>query len=396
MACVGNMIDICKSHMRWELDSLVIYYAHEKTDQTQSRTDIPRHIYANPYQPDVCPILALGIYFLLVDVTNTNDPHIFIGSRQATGFDKCIKERIVESLEEEQEQLLREEEERLEREEREQQQQQQQQQQQVDNHHHHGQCENQQQVQRRMLILDKAAAASCTSSSSSSSSAAAAAVMTRINGGTHSIRKGSSTYGSSCSNSCSTFASICQRAGWSLYHTQGEYLRYEKSGDQYVGRTLSGFEGHDDSFTVLPPDFKKEHEDIVIQILHDHFVNYDRIGYQFQRVLRMCMASVIFHIDKIKNEYNCCHTILQKPLFRKNYGVPLNELVEIKEWESGGVMRPTGIPTEINLMKEVKKNEKEEKDIEERRKKRKIKEKEKEKEKKRKRKDIIIMMMMMI
>ncbi|EKX45593.1 hypothetical protein GUITHDRAFT_44021, partial [Guillardia theta CCMP2712] len=50
--------------MRWNEDHLQIYFAHSKTDQSGDRPRDPRNIYANPISPEICPILALGIYFL--------------------------------------------------------------------------------------------------------------------------------------------------------------------------------------------------------------------------------------------------------------------------------------------------------------------------------------------
>jgi hypothetical protein len=47
-------------HMSWYADSLIISLPKQKNDQEGSR-DYPRHIYANVYQPAICPILALGI-----------------------------------------------------------------------------------------------------------------------------------------------------------------------------------------------------------------------------------------------------------------------------------------------------------------------------------------------
>lgn len=57
MSRVGNAVANCKNHLYWKDDSLIIYFAHEKTDQTQDKPGDPRHIYANPFQPSICPIL---------------------------------------------------------------------------------------------------------------------------------------------------------------------------------------------------------------------------------------------------------------------------------------------------------------------------------------------------
>ena len=36
---------------------MVITYARQKNDQEGKNTAFPRHVYANPTQPEICPIL---------------------------------------------------------------------------------------------------------------------------------------------------------------------------------------------------------------------------------------------------------------------------------------------------------------------------------------------------
>ncbi|KAG6942187.1 hypothetical protein JG688_00018269 [Phytophthora aleatoria] len=37
-----------------------------KNDQDGSRPRDPRHVYANPMMPDICPVLSFGIYFAVL------------------------------------------------------------------------------------------------------------------------------------------------------------------------------------------------------------------------------------------------------------------------------------------------------------------------------------------
>ncbi|OWZ00260.1 hypothetical protein PHMEG_00028589, partial [Phytophthora megakarya] len=57
--------------------------------------------------------------------------------------------------------------------------------------------------------------------------------------GTHSARKGASTYVSGCSTSGPSAAAICLRAGWTLPGVQDKYIRYEAAGDIVVGRYVA-------------------------------------------------------------------------------------------------------------------------------------------------------------
>jgi hypothetical protein len=56
--------------------------------------------------------------------------------------------------------------------------------------------------------------------------------------GTHSIRKGAATYASNCPGGPPA-ASMLIRAGWSMGRVRDIYLKWERGGDQFVGRCLS-------------------------------------------------------------------------------------------------------------------------------------------------------------
>jgi len=120
--------------------------------------------------------------------------------------------------------------------------------------------------------------------------------------GTHSIRKGSGTYVSSGTTCSPPHAAIAYRGGWPLA-IRDIYLKYEAAGDQYVGRVLCGLNVNDESFAVLPPTFKPEYEHVVQRILHDCFKRYDEMTNDFKQVLRMTMASVVYHKDTLLKIY---------------------------------------------------------------------------------------------
>ena len=47
----------------WAADSLVVIFVTTKTDTTSTKAEeTAKHIYANPLNPAICPILALGLY----------------------------------------------------------------------------------------------------------------------------------------------------------------------------------------------------------------------------------------------------------------------------------------------------------------------------------------------
>jgi hypothetical protein len=81
--------------------------------------------------------------------------------------------------------------------------------------------------------------------------------------GTHSMRKGASTFGSSGTTACPSSTAIHLRAGWTIGGVQDSYLRYEKAGDMHVGRTVTGLPVMKAEFGTLPPHFIKGAEDTV-------------------------------------------------------------------------------------------------------------------------------------
>ena len=58
-------------HMGWDKDALTVAFAHQKNNQQGDRPRDPRHIYANPLNPSICPILLLGIYWLVTGFDDT-------------------------------------------------------------------------------------------------------------------------------------------------------------------------------------------------------------------------------------------------------------------------------------------------------------------------------------
>jgi len=56
--------------MDWDADALTISFAKMKTNQRGEQPVDPRHIFANPLMPVICPILSLGVYFLVTGFTD--------------------------------------------------------------------------------------------------------------------------------------------------------------------------------------------------------------------------------------------------------------------------------------------------------------------------------------
>ena len=60
---------------------MIITFPHTKTDQEGKLSDYQQHMYANPLQPEVCPVLALVMYVACLG-RDKNDPRLFPGGNQ--------------------------------------------------------------------------------------------------------------------------------------------------------------------------------------------------------------------------------------------------------------------------------------------------------------------------
>ena len=155
------------------------------------------------------------------------------------------------------------------------------------------------------------------------------------------------TYVSSGSTESPSFSSICNRAGWALGIVQDRYLKYEKAADQYCGRVVSGLPVYSQSFVVLPPHFLPGVEDEVNEAIMSSFPgNLTRITHLFP-VLRMCLASVLYHYNWIRQHLVCGGPLRHLPIFSQVEVMGrLRDMVICPNLESG-VLRATGIPAHV-------------------------------------------------
>lgn len=95
MCRAGSTVSICISHLDWKNDALHVYFAHQKNDQMGEKPRDPRHVYANPVIPEICPILSLGI-FLLSFPNVSLCAKLFQGDNQYERFRKILQSTVKE------------------------------------------------------------------------------------------------------------------------------------------------------------------------------------------------------------------------------------------------------------------------------------------------------------
>jgi hypothetical protein len=91
---VHNTMNIKFHDINWShcFECFQIVFAHTKTDPTGEESSYPRHIFANPTQPLVCPVLSFSMYFssCFSGMKVNKDDFLFPGPKQEQQFSKIL------------------------------------------------------------------------------------------------------------------------------------------------------------------------------------------------------------------------------------------------------------------------------------------------------------------
>jgi len=255
IARTATVSNIMMEHVGWEGDSLLISTPKHKGDQEGVKC-FSRHLYANPLNPVICPVLALAVLTFMRVMKH--DPQTEFKGQSSTAARPNY--RI------------------------------------FDGEHSES---------RFSEVL------SCAIESLPESD------LPRLGGerkqlGTHSVRKGAASYCSGMVNGPST-VQVFLRAGWSLGNVQDRYLFAGAGGDQLTGRVLSGLPFTDSSFSSLPPHFVQDGLDRIqwASILPP----YARLPETFKRALPCLLASICYHEQWLRSTLPSHHPLFATYLF---------------------------------------------------------------------------------
>ena len=198
--------------------------------------------------------------------------------------------------------------------------------------------------------------------------------------GVHSIRKGAGTFASSGTTAAPSSVSVNNRGGWTLGGVRDVYMLYERAGDQYVGRILSGMNVLSPRFGASAPDFyyhgeigvceavalvqeKQAEVDREVQtVLNSCFGELDESLVCIRKTLRLGIASLLHHFDTAK-QYHGDSPLGMSPIFRNREFLSLRRCVRvIFPWETDPIaqrciMKLTGVPphvVELAALEELK------------------------------------------
>ncbi|POM74887.1 Hypothetical protein PHPALM_8081, partial [Phytophthora palmivora] len=278
MARAANTVSICYKHLEWREDALCVYFAHMKNDQRGTRPRDPRHVYANPMAPEICPILALGVYWAVYAVDD-EDVHLFPGNDEYERFRKVLG-RVLKGP-----QVAAE-------------------------------------LERRGTIADDI--------------------------GTHSMRKGASTFCSSGSTACPPSVAVHLRAGWSIVvghritNDTAESRSIRGSAELWEelyrrNRGWSGYGPRREASTSSPGPFGDP--------------SRLRLPEQVEFVAEFALASLIYHIDFLREQLPTDHPLFQSPFFA-NAELILELQSRVRTTPSESNMQPTGVPPHVTILSE--------------------------------------------
>jgi hypothetical protein len=281
-------------HLMWKNDSLVITIPKTKNDQDGDRT-IPRHIFANPYNPQICPILSLAVLIFTRRYNEIDDElspeenarrvsfKIFQGTNQEGRMEKVVG-RLMNKIREE----------------------------------------------GNEVELDGLAE----------------------NVGLHSPRKGCRCYCESLLGGPNEVA-ICHRGGWKLGNIHDTYSFATENQDQFVGRCAAGLPFGTGGFACLPPMLRAEvKKKITREEWRKMLPLYEKWTAEFHAILWFFLASLVFHQDWLRRNLVSGH-----PLF-STYGWSIvSSLSPIKDAflvtnlysEGDSLMRAVGIPPYLQI-----------------------------------------------
>jgi hypothetical protein len=290
LMCRSNTVaKLMLEHISWEGDCMLVNITKHKTDQEGVKS-FKRHIYANPFQPSICPILSLAVRIFCTSYPkayNNNEEEkdmkvsskLFEGKKQRDRYCRILRVVLKELSNDE--------------------------------------------VNEVGVKVNKL--------------------------GTHSIRKGSTSY---CSGMVAgpSPVQIYLRAGWSIGNVQDRYLFNGTGGDQYTGRVISGLPNTTTDFIALPPHFSQDSDKTFSKEFWTAILpEYSKFPTAFREVCIYLLASIVFHYTWLKENFPKTHPLFNTDLFSSNKILSLIPYVTT----TSNRIRPTGIPPHLTIANEI-------------------------------------------
>jgi len=90
----NSIANIMYNHIEWKEDALMITVPKHKGDQEGAKA-FPKHCYADPMTPEICPVLALALHIFCTSFRpNVTDPKLFSGSSLEGKFSNWLTKAL--------------------------------------------------------------------------------------------------------------------------------------------------------------------------------------------------------------------------------------------------------------------------------------------------------------
>ena len=253
LARSDNCLSMHINHIEWREDCLVFFFAKSKGNQTGENSEHPWHVYSNPENPSICPVMALAKYLFSQPDILKNNGKLFPGDHQYERFID-IFHRVID--------------------------------------------DNSQRFQS-LGVAPRSL-------------------------GSHSCRKGAISLVSSGCTVSPPMASICLRACWSMGPVKDRYIHYEKAGDQFVGRTVTGISSLLKEFAISPVYFNFCHGDPgssekIDYIIENNLIRKSDTSPTMFNLARFLFASLCFHYDFLDRELHSMNKLRGSPMFIESF-----------------------------------------------------------------------------
>ena len=271
MARSKNITMLITEHVRWRDDCLFLFFGVTKNDQEGDLCDTPWHVYSNPQEPSICPVLALAKYVFSHPDQIGNKSFLFPGNDQYSRYDFCLR-------------------------------------------HIQIYCSNNifksSEIYIRFIKLFHRVI-------KDSLEEFEALGVTEHTLGSHSTRKGAITTVSSGCTVSPSMASICLRAGWSMGNVRDRYIHYEKAGDQFCGRSVTGISSIKKEFATSPVywECNPQGKDAVLKVLEEKFIKSTDISPSSFHLLQSLFAALCYHREYLEEVLSPRNKLRASPLF---------------------------------------------------------------------------------
>ena len=95
MARSSNIVGLLWNNLRWTEDCISVVYEKSKTNQKGTKKT-ERYIYANPKNPSICPILALGLKLVSETDFSQGPFKVFPATTSDNSFSSWLKKKVAD------------------------------------------------------------------------------------------------------------------------------------------------------------------------------------------------------------------------------------------------------------------------------------------------------------